>query len=121
MFRERTEQLGINKNTLVAPIGIGIRTAKNAGIEVYSDGTHLNLAGAYLAGAMYYAFFTGESPVGLQYDGYIGSGYFGRLTPEEILPLQEIAWQVISDYGVFYQNAAGPKAAKTIPALMLLL
>ncbi len=105
MFRQRTEQLGTNKNTKVAPISIGIRTAHNAGIDVYSDGAHLSLKGAYLAGAMFYAFFTGESPVGLAYDGYI-SDWWGRLTPEEIAPLQEIAWQVIIDYGVFYIDSA---------------
>jgi hypothetical protein len=100
-FRQRAEQLGTTKNTKVAPIGVGIRTALNAGIDVYSDGSHLSLKGAYLAGAMYYAFFTGESPVGLVYDGDIyASG--GSLTPEETAPLQTIAWQVINDYGVFF-------------------
>jgi len=104
MFRQRTEQLGSNKETQVAPIGVGIRAAYNAGLPVYLDGGHLSLSGAYMAGAMYYAFFTGESPVGLQYDGFVGSGYFGRLTEEEITPLQELAWQVVNDYGVFWHK-----------------
>ncbi len=118
MFRQRTEQLGTDKNTKVAPIGIGIRTAYNAGIDVYADGAHLSLKGAYLAGAMFYAFFTGESPVGLTYDGYI-SDWWGRLTPQEIAPLQEIAWQVISDYGVFYVDPAAvgePNAPRRLRA-----
>ncbi len=103
-FRVRAENLGSDRNVPVVPIGIGVRTAKNNGIDVYADGAHLSLQGAYLAGAMFFAFFTGESPVGLEYDGYTGSGYFGSLTPEETAELQELAWQVINDYGVFYED-----------------
>ena len=104
IFRSRTEQLGSYRKVPVAPIGIGIRNAKNQDIDVYADGAHLSLKGAYLAAAMYYAFFTGESPVGLEYNGLVGSGYFGTLTLEETASLQQIAWQTIADYGVFWNG-----------------
>ena len=102
--RQRYERLGKIKNVVVVPIGAGIRSAHNSKLGVFADGEHLNLKGAYLAAAMYYAFFTHSSPLGLKYDGYIGSGYFGRLTAQEAKALQTLAWQVMSDSGVFWDK-----------------
>jgi hypothetical protein len=101
LYQQRYELLGQETATQVVPVGLGIRAAHDQGLEVYNGEAMLNLKGSYLAGAIFYAYFTGESPVGLQYDGFIGSGYYGRLTAEEITPLQELAWQVVGDYGVF--------------------
>jgi len=102
--RQRYERLGKIKNVFVVPIAAGIRAAHDAKLDVFADGEHLNLKGAYLAAAMYYAFFTHKSPVGLKFDGFVGSGYFGRLTTQELLSLQIVAWKIISDSGVYWDN-----------------
>ncbi len=99
MYRELYESLGEQTATPVAPIGLGIHEAKKKGLNVYSDGSHLSLDGAYLAGAMFFAFFTGESPQGLSYHGY---SWNDTLTAAEAGVLQELAWKVVSEYGVFY-------------------
>ncbi len=125
LFRQRIEHLGSKTKTQVIPIGIGIRTAHNAGLNVYSDGAHLSLDGAYLAGAIFYSFLTGESPVGLDYNGY---SWNDTLTKDEALRLQTLAWQIVSDYGVFFNGKGHPSSplpsvpvAGIIPGLMLIL
>ena len=106
--KQRYERLGKIKNVVVVPIGAGIRSARNSKLGVFADGEHLNLKGAYLAAAMYYAFFTHSSALGLKYDGFIGSGYFGRLTAREAKTLQALSWQIMSDSGVFWSSKLQP-------------
>ncbi len=106
IFRQRTERLGKRKKAQVAPIGMGIRRAREEGIEVYADGSHLSLEGAYLAAAMFYAFFTGESPRGLSYTGY---NERQKLSPDTAHRLQRLAWRIISDYGVFFDGRGNMK------------
>ena len=67
--------------------------AKNNQIKLHHpDGTHPGMLGAYLGACVIFAFITNKSPVGLSYN------YLDRVSKEDRLFLQQIAWELYLEY-----------------------
>jgi hypothetical protein len=63
--------------------------------QFYRDANHLSDAGRLLAGATVYASMYGTNPVGLSAPAAYMQGYAGvPITPDIVVPLETIAWQV---------------------------
>lgn len=77
----------------VVPVGSAweqaIQADKNRTLHE-NDKRHPNVIGSYLAACVFYATIYGQSPEGLP-------GKIGKLTDDEALPLQAIAWKVVAD------------------------
>ncbi|MBI9035045.1 MAG: PKD domain-containing protein [Bacteroidales bacterium] len=79
-------QMGNSLHCPVSPVGIAWKNsiASDDPINLFaSDQSHPNPAGTYLAACTFYASIFQKSPVGIE--------FYGLLTPEEALNLQEIA------------------------------
>ena len=87
--------LGLSKeiNAEVVPVGLAweqaIQADKNRTLHE-NDKRHPNVTGSYLAACVFYAAIYGKSPEGL-------SGKIGKLTDEEAVSLQAIAWKIVTD------------------------
>lgn len=57
--------------------------------QFYTDDIHLNEAGSYLVGCVFYATLFREDPAGLPTEPY------GRITPELARILSDVAWQTV--------------------------
>ncbi len=83
-------EAGEISNSAVIPVGIAFELAYEVqpNIKLHlPDGTHPTMLGTYLASATVFAALTGKSPEGLVYD------YLGRVSAEDKLFLQKIAWE----------------------------
>ncbi len=78
-------------NAEIAPAGLAWQEAILADKELIlheRDKKHPNVTGSYLAACVFYATIYGKSPEGLP-------GSIGKLTDEDAVPLQAIAWRVV--------------------------
>jgi hypothetical protein len=89
--------------SLVAPVGEAWREALSArpGLRLHQDDkSHPTVAGSYLAGCVFYAAITGQSPLGLPgrieiiRTGKDGTPLYD-LSPQDARFLQEIAWKTV--------------------------
>ena len=83
-------EAGRQSKALVIPVGIAYENAysKRPDIKLHHpDGSHPGMLGTYLGACVIFAFITSQSPVGLDYN------YLNRVSNEDKLFLQEIAWQ----------------------------
>ena len=88
-------QAGAESGALVIPVGSAYERAyaKNNQIKLHHpDGTHPGMLGTYLGACVIFAFITNKSPVGLSYN------YLDRVSKEDRLFLQQIAWEVYLEY-----------------------
>ena len=86
---------GIDNQVLVIPVGIAFDLAykKKPGIRLHkSDGSHPSLLGTYLAACTVFSSIYGKSPIGINYD------YFGEISKQDKIFLQEIASEATSMY-----------------------
>lgn len=82
-----------NLNSMIAPAGRAFQrhfAQPDPTIELYSDGSHPNDHGTYLASAVMYATITGRNPVG---NPYISNP---SISPSQAAYLQQIAWDEVS-------------------------
>lgn len=87
-------RMGRQLDAFVAPVGLAWEASLKAhpDIRLYDeDGSHPNLNGTYLTACVFYATLTGLSPVGLSNAGM-------DISPQQVLTLQEIAWQAVEAY-----------------------
>lgn len=82
-------ETGNEIGALVIPVGLAVAEAQRRRPDIVLhktfDHSHPELLGTYLAAATVYASLYGRSPVGIDYD------YFGRVSPEDALFLQQVA------------------------------
>ena len=86
---------GIENQVLVIPVGVAFDLAykKNPNIRLHkSDGSHPSLLGTYLAACTVFSSIYHKSPVGIKYD------YFGEISKEDKIFLQEVAYEATSKY-----------------------
>ena len=110
---ERYRFLAKSLGALVAPVGIAWKELAKKGLDLYDEsGVHPDLGGTYLSACVFYALFTGKSPVGLPHafdvhfeiDEFYRRGLEGEKIPaEDALAIQRAAWAAVS--------AGGAKAA----------
>lgn len=104
---ERYRFLAKSRGALVAPVGIAWQELAKKGLDLYDgSGVHPNLGGTYLSACVFYALFTGKSPVGLPHafdvDFEIDEFYRRGLESERIssadaLAIQSAAWSAIEE------------------------
>ena len=102
---ERYSFLAKSRGALVAPVGVAWQELAKRGLDLYDgSGVHPNLGGTYLSACVFYALFTGKSPVGLPHefdvDFEIDEFYRRGLESEEIsaadaLAIQRAAWAAV--------------------------
>ena len=88
-------EAGKQSKALVIPVGIAYENAylKRSDIKLHHpDGSHPGMLGTYLGACVIFAFITSQSPVGLDYN------YLNRVSDEDRLFLQEIAWQTYLEF-----------------------
>jgi len=86
-------QAALETDSLLLPIALAFEKAyaKRSDIKLHHpDGTHPALLGHYLAAYTIFAYLTNSTPVGLKYN------YLNQLSDEDILFLQNIAWETYS-------------------------
>ena len=96
----------------VAPVGEAWRTSKLADptLDLHEpDESHPSVAGSYLAACVFYATFTGQSPVGLPYDA--------GLAPATAAFLQQAAWDTIQTAPLVVGPPEPLPLFLTVPAL----
>lgn len=79
-------------NSKVAPVGLAWEQtllADKKSVLHEKDKKHPNVTGSYLAACVFYATIYGKSPEGLP-------GSIGKMSDEDALPLQVIAWKVMN-------------------------
>ena len=102
---ERYRFLAKSRGALVAPVGVAWQELEKQGLDLYDgSGVHPNLGGTYLSACVFYALFTGKSPVGLPHefdvDFEIDEFYRRGLESEKIsardaLAIQRAAWAAV--------------------------
>lgn len=102
---ERYRFLAKSRGALVAPVGVAWQELAKRGLDLYDgSGVHPNLGGTYLSACVFYALFTGKSPVGLPHefdvDFEIDEFYRRDLESEKIpaadaLAIQRAAWAAV--------------------------
>jgi len=95
-------------DAMVAPAGIAWQELQKKGRELYDgSGVHPNLQGSYLSACVFYALFTGRSPVGLPHrfdvnfeiDEFYRRGLESeRLSASDALEIQTAAWAAVGDF-----------------------
>ena len=91
---------------LVAPVGIAWQSLAKQGLDLYDgSGVHPNLGGTYLSACVFYALFTGKSPVGLpnEFDVHFEIDEFYRrglesekISAADALAIQNAAWRAVA-------------------------
>lgn len=87
-YTEIARELGAG----IAPVGVAWQRAlrQNPALRLHApDGSHPNLLGSYLAACVFWATFSGKSPVGLPSLG---------LEPAQARLLQEVAWETVISF-----------------------
>ena len=102
---DRYRFLAKSRGALVAPVGVAWQELAKKGLDLYDgSGVHPNLGGTYLSACVFYALFTGKSPVGLPHefdvDFDIDEFYRRGLESEKIsaadaLAIQRAAWAAV--------------------------
>jgi hypothetical protein len=83
-------QAAMESDSLLLPVALAFEKAYSARNDIklhHPDGSHPSLLGHYLAAYTIFSFLTNSSPVGLKYN------YLNQLSAEEILFLQNTAWE----------------------------
>jgi hypothetical protein len=83
-------QAAMESDSLLLPVALAFEKAYAARNDIklhHPDGSHPSLLGHYLAAYTIFSFLTNSSPVGLKYN------YLNQLSAEEILFLQNTAWE----------------------------
>ena len=83
-------QAATESDSLLLPVALAFEKAYAARNDIklhHPDGSHPSLLGHYLAAYTIFSFLTNSSPVGLKYN------YLNQLSAEEILFLQNTAWE----------------------------
>ncbi len=89
------EEAGKQNDALVIPVGLAFQRAyeKNPNIQLHMpDNSHPTILGSYLTAAIIFASIYKVSPVNNSYDAA------GKIDAEDVLFLQEIADEVVSEY-----------------------
>jgi hypothetical protein len=102
---DRYLRLAKEVGALVAPIGIAWQELAKEGLDLYDgSGVHPNLGGTYLSACVFYALFTGKSPVGLPHafdvhfeiDEFYRRGLESeRISTADALAIQRAAWAAV--------------------------
>lgn len=102
---ERYRFLAKSRGALVAPVGIAWQELAKNGLDLYDgSGVHPNLGGTYLSACVFYALFTGKSPVGLPHefdvdfeiDEFYRRGLESeRISADDALAIQRAAWAAV--------------------------
>ena len=103
---ERYRFLAKSLGALVAPVGIAWQELAKKGLDLYDEGgVHPNLGGTYLSACVFYALFTGKSPVGLphEFDVHFEIDEFYRrglesekISAADALAIQRAAWAAVT-------------------------
>jgi hypothetical protein len=98
-YRTIGDELGVK----VAPVGLAWANAlsERPDFNIYSDGVHSNLRGAYLTVCVLYATIFEANPEGVQFPPQallLELEEFESMTDEDIAFLQRVAWETVQEY-----------------------
>ena len=103
---ERYLALAKELGAMVAPAGLAWQELQKKGRDLYDgSGVHPNLGGSYLSACVFYALFTGRSPVGLPHrfdvdfeiDEFYRRGLESeKLSASDALEIQRAAWTAVA-------------------------